>query len=294
MEVAGLVIGGVSMAGLFTTCVNCFEYIQLGRHFDKDYRRSLLKLDTLQLRISRWAAAINEWSSGEVVVGSLKDAETVKRLLSEIIDIFADAEKVSERFSTKQARVLTVDVEIDPEIVAIHQQMKKLSLKKLKRSTFAQKTAWALYEEKHFNRLIEDLNPLVSALVELFPAVQERQRVLSQEEAEEMKSEQGLHMLGEAADGLDDLLRDSVNEVVARQQLHKKHEFDENLVKDGAIARYGDEVEDGNMLAAAIASGVGGSVYQKNEASGNVIVHYGDHYGGGSIFSNVKRPGAST
>jgi hypothetical protein len=32
-EVFGTVAGALSVAALFNNCVDCFEYIQLGRHF---------------------------------------------------------------------------------------------------------------------------------------------------------------------------------------------------------------------------------------------------------------------
>lgn len=37
-EVFGIVSGALSVAALFKNCVDCFEYIQLGRNFGRDYR----------------------------------------------------------------------------------------------------------------------------------------------------------------------------------------------------------------------------------------------------------------
>ncbi len=42
LELAGVIDGGVTLASLFTSCVGCFEYVQLGRNFGKDYQQSLL------------------------------------------------------------------------------------------------------------------------------------------------------------------------------------------------------------------------------------------------------------
>lgn len=52
---ATLAVAG--LAGLFTACVDRFEYLQLGHQFGKSYQRSLLKLDIAKLRLSRWARA---------------------------------------------------------------------------------------------------------------------------------------------------------------------------------------------------------------------------------------------
>ena len=58
MEAVGLGIGIAGLAGAFTACIDCFEYIQLGRQFGQDYGKCLLKLDTAKLRMSRWGVAM--------------------------------------------------------------------------------------------------------------------------------------------------------------------------------------------------------------------------------------------
>ncbi|KAI4683164.1 uncharacterized protein J4E84_007067 [Alternaria hordeiaustralica] len=62
-----------------------------------------------------------------------------------------------------------------------------------------QKVQWALYEEKHFKRLIEDITDLVSDLVQLFPAACEEQRRLCRTEVSEISSRDCLRALKEIA-----------------------------------------------------------------------------------------------
>ena len=57
-ETAGLVVGVVALAGLFNTTVECFEFVQLGRNFGKDFQTSQLKLDNARLRLSRWGKSL--------------------------------------------------------------------------------------------------------------------------------------------------------------------------------------------------------------------------------------------
>lgn len=54
MEAAGLTLGVVGLASLFSTCMECFDYIQLSRTFGKDYGKCLLRLHAAKLRFSRW------------------------------------------------------------------------------------------------------------------------------------------------------------------------------------------------------------------------------------------------
>ena len=58
-EAAGLVVGVVALAGLFNNTVECFEFVQLGRTFEKDFQTSQLKLDSARLRLSRWGKSLD-------------------------------------------------------------------------------------------------------------------------------------------------------------------------------------------------------------------------------------------
>lgn len=280
MEVAGLVIGGVSFAGLFTVCVECFEYIQIGRELGKNYHTALLKLDLLKLRLCRWFAAV---SDSVVSAQSEEEIKTAHDTLGQIILLFEEAEQWSKkrkkgsRGSGEGVKGQAFDVDTDLE--AIHQKMRSLAFKRQKQSTVTQKAKWALYEEKQFKRLIEDIDPLVRDLVDLFPATKALERQLSHEEARELQqeSERGVAMLQEANEGEDELLKESVTELMVRQF---KHQYQGNSVKGEALVRYGDEFEAGPVGAGA------GSMYRDNKAEGKVKVHYGDHHGQGSIFSS--------
>ncbi|OAP57334.1 hypothetical protein AYL99_08072 [Fonsecaea erecta] len=281
-EAAGLVVGAVSVAGLFTNCVDCFEYVQMGRNFGKNYQRSLLRLDVVKLRLSRWAEAVNNSSDrSETAIDPTKKAQKVGEILGEIIELFADAERVSKKYKGKatvdELAVYNADNELEPDILSVHRKMRELALKRQKRSSFAQKAAWALYEEKNFRRLIEDVTTLVDALVELFPSSRDRQQRLSAQEAEELKEEHRLDVLEEAAEGVDQLLQDSVQQAIASQS---GHTFKDNMVMDNARVRYGDELTVGATSTGA------GHRYGGNTAQGSSRVHYGNQFGGKSVLDD--------
>ncbi|KAI1655190.1 hypothetical protein F4813DRAFT_391904 [Daldinia decipiens] len=109
----------------------------------------------------------------------------------------------------------------------------------------------------------------------MFPAVKEQQRQLSIEEAQELQAERGINALQEAYEGEDQLLREAIAQAMASQE---KHKFLGNVANDEVRVRYGDEFE-----GKSAATGVG-SLYEKNQASGKAVVHYGDHHGQCSIF----------
>jgi len=57
-EAAGLAVGVTALAGLFSNAVECFEIVQLGRTFEKDFETAQIRLDICRLRVSRWGAAL--------------------------------------------------------------------------------------------------------------------------------------------------------------------------------------------------------------------------------------------
>lgn len=88
MEPASLTVGVVGFASPFSTCMECFDYIQLGRAFGKDYGKCLLRLDAAKLRFSRWGEAmgiaLSSQTRGTIVVPD-KDFQVAQSLLQQIV-----------------------------------------------------------------------------------------------------------------------------------------------------------------------------------------------------------------
>ena len=188
MEYIGLIFGVAGLPGAFTACIDCFEYVQLGRQFGRDYSKCLLRLDAAKLRMSRWGAAVGLSQASDrrnELPMSDQEKKTARNLLEQIFDSFADAESISERFkkyaTTKgtrshELRVYNTDCDLDSDFRGLHVTMRELASQRQKGTSLRKKAAWALYEKKRFDRLIEDVTDFVSQLIELFPAAYEDQR----------------------------------------------------------------------------------------------------------------------
>lgn len=226
MEAAGLAVGAVALAGLFNNTVDCFEYIQVGRSFGKNFQTSVLKLDVARLRLSRWGESIG-LSSDLDQIQSLDNtklaAEEVRQsqdLLGQIQDLFADAEGVSKKFESrtppgKDLILHNLATDLDPVPTSLHQKMRELSIKRQSHAKLRRKAKWALYEEKHFKRLIEDVTDLVNSLVTLFPAAEIIQQRLCEIEVSEIGNAEGsLPMLKEAAADQDHYLSAAISNAV--------------------------------------------------------------------------------
>ena len=224
-EAAGLAVGVVALAGLFNTTIECFEFVQLGRTFGKNYQTSQLKLDNARLRLSRWGKSLDlgdDVRDTMTLDGRFGSAATVahaERLLGQIVHLFADAEGVSGRYRSQaesqdgSLAVYSPHTDLNPAVAKLHETMRQLARERQDRSSVRQKAKWALYQEKHFRRLIEDINELVDGLVELFPATQQPQRDLCDVEASAMGDDEGALVLKEIAADQDKLLEQALTKV---------------------------------------------------------------------------------
>lgn len=104
--------------------------------------------------------------------------------------------------------------DLEPAALSLHNKMRDLSIKRQNQTPLRQKAKWALYEQKHFKRLIEDITSLVNDLIELFPAAQESQKQLCKAEVAEISAKENLPMLGNAVKSQDKLLEETIVEAI--------------------------------------------------------------------------------
>jgi tetratricopeptide (TPR) repeat protein len=220
-ETADHVVGIVALAGLFNTTVECFESVQLGRAIGKSIQISQLKLDNARLRLSRWGKSLglNDVRNPVSLQGLFGSEENVKHaeaLLGRIIELFAEAEGVSNKYRSRtdsqDGSLVSYDPEtdLDPVIATLHKRMRQLAIERQSQSSVRQKAKWALYEKKQFEQLIEDITELVEDLDFLFPAVQHFQRDLCDIEVSTIGEGQGMSVLREIAATQDKLLYQAI------------------------------------------------------------------------------------
>lgn len=202
MEPTGLALGVLSLTGLFNNALDCFEYVLIGRNFGKSFQTSLLKLDVARLRLSRWGQAVGLGPSldgvqslqqTQIPLLSVNEINQAEQILGQILDLFADAEGISQRFKKRRNAHYSGDLvvhdattDLQPVQASLHQKMRELALRRQGQTGLRQKAKWALCEEKHFSWLIEDVTGLVNDLVDLFPAAEATQRQLCDVEVSEI------------------------------------------------------------------------------------------------------------
>nr|2WVQ_A Chain A, SMALL S PROTEIN [Podospora anserina]2WVQ_B Chain B, SMALL S PROTEIN [Podospora anserina] len=208
-----LVPRGSNVAGLFNNCVACFEYVQLGRHFGRDYERCQLRLDIAKARLSRWGEAvkINDDPRFHSDAPTDKSVQLAKSIVEEILLLFESAQKTSKRYelvADQQDLVVFEDKDMKPIGRALHRRLNDLVSRRQKQTSLAKKTAWALYDGKSLEKIVDQVARFVDELEKAFP-IEAVCHKLAEIEIEEVEDEASLTILKDAAGGIDAAMSDA-------------------------------------------------------------------------------------
>ena len=218
-EAFGIAAGAVGIAAAFTTCVDCFEYVQFGRHFGRDYQTVLLALSCSRIRLTRWGQAVdilNDPKMGRPDATALQ-IQTVKDTLFQILVLFADSAKISQQYKLnatagEDLSVLSSD-SMDSAIIALSNNIRELAIKRQKSSSVLKITQWALYRRSEFKSLMESISSLIDNIEKIFPAPQAQVTLVRQETAQ-LHDRRALELVESAAEGVDSLLQNAAREAL--------------------------------------------------------------------------------
>jgi hypothetical protein len=176
-EPIGLTLGGLSLATLFSTCVECMDYIILGRNYGRDYEHSLNKMNLLKARLNAWGQYLRVTQKGEEI-GVLRDCwdqekETVEKCLVGIKIIFDDSGKLEERYGLRQyitdrdSVSPTRQARESPALRQMEEYFKSVTINRQENASLWKKATWAIHDKKKFDSLISDVAFYVDGLEKL-------------------------------------------------------------------------------------------------------------------------------
>ncbi|KAL7958824.1 hypothetical protein V8C34DRAFT_323791 [Trichoderma compactum] len=207
-ETADLVIGAVSLASLFTDCVDSFNYIRIGQTLEDDFPIYQTELDVLQLRFSRWAQAVTEISTKRSVIKSSRpDLRQTPGLANLRLKLRAIIDRRQK--TTKTVR-------------------------------FGERAQWVLYKREEFVTLIVNLRTKVDHLEALISVAElkPKLRQMQIEDAEEVQSKDAKEMR---------LVEDSARDVdpafgLVIEQARLGHSCSNTEIGDYSAVQMGDSV----------------------------------------------------
>ncbi|OTA60849.1 hypothetical protein K449DRAFT_396130 [Hypoxylon sp. EC38] len=285
-EPFGVVSGAISIASIFSTCVQCFGYIQIGRRFGKDSQTELLNLNLLQLRLSRWGKAVHidedpQLGQPEAAAPNVKLA---KDTLYQILLLLADSEKVSRKYhlTAKMGEDLSTpsSPNLEVKVGNLNNHMRELAAKRQKRVGLVKLTSWVLYDKEHYSRLVEDITKLLTNLEEVFSVSEARPDPLAQRDIEQVRNFVKDEILQEPTSGVDDISKAKLPTVAATMGISV-----ESLVtQDNARIRNGNFYNPSWKEATTLPQSGTSISIRSIHARGNSRVMNGNNYGGKDSF----------
>ncbi|KAL6691016.1 prion-inhibition and propagation domain-containing protein [Trichoderma pleuroticola] len=287
-EIFGIATGALSVAALFNNCVDTFGYIQLGRHFGEDYQRCQLKLDVAETRLGRWGEAVGVNSDIRFAASSPSD-EAVKNvlgILEDISDCFEAAQKKSKRYADradKQELMVHNNNDMNPMFQRLHKRSKDFARRRQKSISIVKKAAWALYDKKSLDNIVNQISSWVDELEKLFPIDAAYQKYI-EIEIEEVNDELSLKALKDAARDIDPALEHAVERKV--DSIEGKNSARDITMEDKAKFHVGNVFAEGVLQREMLVKDQTNNAVEKVSAKKEARVQVGNIYGGKGIWDD--------
>ena len=209
--IAGLALSAVSVAALFTTCIQCFDIIVAGRDFGIDFELLVTQLDVQRLRFLLWGESVRLGPSDSPVdynygLDRPDVRPVVERILLCIKHLLTEASEFTARYdlnASKSKRESGMDSERGLRIFKdTYEKFKKDAQKNQHQKSIWKVTRWAIHDANTFEALITRLKGFVDALesvTQSLKGVLEHQQTRLREEIESVSDAESLRLLRDAS-----------------------------------------------------------------------------------------------
>lgn len=225
---------------IFHFILDSFSLIQLAREFENEFERYQLKLDIIQLRISRWGQISgfvndndnNSTGPGCVDSGASKPPPTddtgseenpTQDLAKETLIAIRDTVVKAKRDATRMKTGLTPNISqplepetlMPPDLKGMRNRiMRILDKRRVQKNKVVDGIKWAFYKRDHFNTFIADVSSLTDELEKFAPADSTEQlQNVSNEECKGL-NKPNLLELKDIAEGCDPWLENAVEKAL--------------------------------------------------------------------------------
>lgn len=185
MEVTSLMLGVVSLAGLFNTCIEAFSYLKVAQSLERDLEILLVKLDIQKARLISWGNSVGivrAPNDGRSAI--LEDEQTmqiIQRSLESIHVLLTDSQQLRDRYalcevpeSSNVAALRHVELVSPTSMTIFRRSYNRLCnriVTKDRRVPAPNRIVWAIQDREKFGGLVDHLRDLVDGLVTLLPPV---------------------------------------------------------------------------------------------------------------------------
>lgn len=163
MEPAGLALGA---ATIFSSCLECFNLLQLGRNYERDAESCQLRLDNVRWRLSEWGKNAKQcglFSDGKQWPQS-KRMNQICDVLVHTLKLLQDAEKKSQRYS----KILIFPSSSSRYSTSVSSPLRLTTSRGISSGRgLRRRTSWALCDKKDLEDLLDNLDRFLGDLERL-------------------------------------------------------------------------------------------------------------------------------
>ena len=176
MEPVGLTIGAITLASLFTECIEWLDLIELARSSEKGLKTQVCKLSFIKRQFMVWGESIGLLSPDEgrdEVLDQVQGRQEIEDVLQQISILLKDAEKLKTKYgvdvdSTDDKQSDRIEVSRSRRDIfkqnPLVEFISRLAAHQ-RRSTILTKIRWAIRDSKKFEVLVKDLDWFVTKLI---------------------------------------------------------------------------------------------------------------------------------
>ena len=196
VEPISLSIGVVALASLFSTCVECFDLLDAGRGFGRDYELFIIQLQLEKTRLLDWGQSVGllqtEGVQRPVDLDSPICRPVVEQALNGIRLLWTDSDQLTSRYGLQEIKSDRLDLTTKPRVGLTANAWFKGSWERFqvkinanqRQTPVIKKVRWALHDHAKFKTLVDNLRNLIDALLAVTKTpgtAEQRQQLMSKE-----------------------------------------------------------------------------------------------------------------
>jgi hypothetical protein len=177
-ELIGLLASGITLAGLFKTCLDAIDLIQTAQQQELDLKKLVLKLNIEKCRLYAWGEAMGLTTPSSAGYSRPLDScpnhirDLVKDTLGMTLQLFTDSHKLKYRYGCREiSSIATSGLPIYPSdfgpiesLAASFSQFRVGTRSSEKVTQLKLKTRWVIHDRKKFVDLITEAREFIDSL----------------------------------------------------------------------------------------------------------------------------------
>ncbi|KAL8719499.1 MAG: hypothetical protein Q9225_003508 [Loekoesia sp. 1 TL-2023] len=215
VEPVSLPVGAIALASVFTTCVECFEYIDAFKACGRDMDILSTKFRIEKTRFLIWGDSVGLLPNGDSSPTTKLESPLCRPIVEETLNsirlLFTDTKDLTDRYGLKCADEDDSSAYCGSSrgsnmpfgLKASHNRFKTRIEANQKQIGTARKVRWAMHDKKKFACLVEDIRQLIDGLQAITEsqAIAIKRKAMIREELDSIEDLEELSLIVEASAG---------------------------------------------------------------------------------------------